>query len=468
MEPPSSTTGVGCSTGAGRLRLGGRLRHRRGSRDRLRLRGLLLGRAGRRLIRSRRRGAASVAASAAGASADSRRRGGDRDALALRHLVHLDGAGGDDRDGGQAGDRLRATAPRPADSALPAAAPPAAAAPVAAAPPIAAVLPTAAVVPPRPPRFRWRLRQCRRPSSSRIRRRRRRLRPHCAARGDAAARGARAELRDDELLDDHEQADRVDGRERAVCLAQLGRGRGGSARSASGGGGPGRSSCARPSATWPSSSRTSSQVRSRASAASASDTRARTRSDFTLGTVVSIASAIWSYESASISRSSSAVRWVSGRSCTSATIWRNSSRRWTVSAVVTPPSRSKTSIESRPVGDRAAQVVQAAVARDPVEPRARVDRPVVGEHRVERGGEDLLQHVLGVLGRAEHVAAEGEQPRLVALEERVEGAVVAAPDERDQLLVALEPEQGRPPGERGPGAVDLEHALPQGDGPFQA
>ncbi len=49
-----------------------------------------------------------------------------------------------------------------------------------------------------------------------------------------------------------------------------------------------------PSATWPSSIRTSSQVRSRASAASASPTRARTRRDFTLGTVVSIASAIWS------------------------------------------------------------------------------------------------------------------------------------------------------------------------------
>ena len=42
------------------------------------------------------------------------------------------------------------------------------------------------------------------------------------------------------------------------------------------------------------------------------------------------------------------MRCVSGRSWTSATIWRNSSRRWTVSAVVTPPSRSKTSIESSP------------------------------------------------------------------------------------------------------------------------
>ena len=47
-----------------------------------------------------------------------------------------------------------------------------------------------------------------------------------------------------------------------------------------------------------------------------------------------------------------------------------------------------------------AQVVEAAVARDPVQPRPHVDRPVVGEDRVERGGENLLQDVLGVLARA--------------------------------------------------------------------
>jgi hypothetical protein len=99
-----------------------------------------------------------------------------------------------------------------------------------------------------------------------------------------------------------------------------------------------------------------------------------------------------------------------------------------------------------PRRDRAPQVVQAPVARDAVEPRARVDRPVVGEHRVEGGGEHLLQNVLGILGGAEHVAAEGEQPRLVTLEQRVEGAVVPAPDEGDQLLVALEPEKRGSPG----------------------
>jgi hypothetical protein len=47
------------------------------------------------------------------------------------------------------------------------------------------------------------------------------------------------------------------------------------------------------------------------------------------------------------------------------------------------------------------------------------------------------------------VAAEREQSRLVALHQRLEGAVVAAARERDQPLVALEPEEGRTPRESG-------------------
>jgi len=41
------------------------------------------------------------------------------------------------------------------------------------------------------------------------------------------------------------------------------------------------------------------------------------------------------------------------------------------------------------------------------------------------------------------------QKDLVALNERVEGGVLAPPDERDQLLVALKPEQRRPARDRG-------------------
>ena len=43
------------------------------------------------------------------------------------------------------------------------------------------------------------------------------------------------------------------------------------------------------------------------------------------------------------------MRCVSGRSCTSAISWRNSSRLWTLSAVVRPCSERCTSIESTPI-----------------------------------------------------------------------------------------------------------------------
>jgi hypothetical protein len=87
-------------------------------------------------------------------------------------------------------------------------------------------------------------------------------------------------------------------------------------------------------------------------------------------------------------------------------------------------------------------VVQAAVAGDPVQPRPGVDGPVVRADRVERGGEDLLEHVLGVLLAAEHVATEGEQAGLVTLNQSLESAVMPAPDERDQALIGLKPKQG--------------------------
>ena len=105
------------------------------------------------------------------------------------------------------------------------------------------------------------------------------------------------------------------------------------------------------------------------------------------------------------------------------------------------------------VGDRAPQVVEAAVARDPVQPRAHVDVALVGAHRCVRLHEHLLEHVLGVLLGAQHVAAEGEQPRVVAVEEDLEGVIVATADQRDQLVVALQLEQGRAPAENA-GATD--------------
>ena len=101
---------------------------------------------------------------------------------------------------------------------------------------------------------------------------------------------------------------------------------------------------------------------------------------------------------------------------------------------------------------RAAQVVERAVARDPVQPRAHVDLALVGEDRVVGGREDLLQHVLRVLLGGEHVPAERQQARLVAGDERLERVLVAAPDERDQALVGLQPQQRRASMESGYGA----------------
>ena len=47
------------------------------------------------------------------------------------------------------------------------------------------------------------------------------------------------------------------------------------------------------------------------------------------------------------------------------------------------------------------------------------------------------------------MTTEGEQPRLVALDESLERAMVAAPDQRDEPLVALEAEQRRTSCQRG-------------------
>ena len=96
-----------------------------------------------------------------------------------------------------------------------------------------------------------------------------------------------------------------------------------------------------------------------------------------------------------------------------------------------------------PDGRGAAQVVERAVASDPIEPWPNVDLALVREDGVEGGREHLLQDVLGILARAEHVAAEGQQPGLIARADDLERGVLAAPRERHQPLVRLQAKQGR-------------------------
>ena len=100
------------------------------------------------------------------------------------------------------------------------------------------------------------------------------------------------------------------------------------------------------------------------------------------------------------------------------------------------------------VGLGLAQVVEGAVAGDPVKPGPQVDLSVVGDHRLVGVDEDFLENVLGILCRTDHLAAETQQPRLIAVDDDVEGAGVSAPDQSDQLLVTLELEQGRFAGQK--------------------
>jgi hypothetical protein len=67
----------------------------------------------------------------------------------------------------------------------------------------------------------------------------------------------------------------------------------------------------------------------------------------------------------------------------------------------------------------------------------------------------VLHGVLGLLARAEHVAAEGQDPRTVALEGDLEGRLAPAPDLRDEAIIAGQAQQA--PGAQGsPGCVHVD------------
>ena len=90
----------------------------------------------------------------------------------------------------------------------------------------------------------------------------------------------------------------------------------------------------------------------------------------------------------------------------------------------------------------AAEVVERAVAGNPVEPRLDVDRALIGHHRAVGGGEAFLRYVLSVLLRGQHVAREAEDPCVVAADQRLIGRLVTAARQRDQFLVRLETQKG--------------------------
>ena len=83
---------------------------------------------------------------------------------------------------------------------------------------------------------------------------------------------------------------------------------------------------------------------------------------------------------------------------------------------------------------------QAAVAGDGVQPGAQRDRAIVGQERAVRGAEGVLDRVLGLLQRPEHVPAEGQHAAVMAVVEDLEGGAcggaVTAADLRDEPIVA--------------------------------
>ena len=88
----------------------------------------------------------------------------------------------------------------------------------------------------------------------------------------------------------------------------------------------------------------------------------------------------------------------------------------------------------------------AAVARNREQPRLERDFAVVVALEIAVGRRERVLHgVLGLLRRAEHVAAEGEYGRSIALEGHLKSRIVAAPDLLDQPLVAGQPEQASGP-----------------------
>ena len=83
-----------------------------------------------------------------------------------------------------------------------------------------------------------------------------------------------------------------------------------------------------------------------------------------------------------------------------------------------------------------AQLREAAIARDRVEPRAqRVGAPTAAERLVRRG-ERQLQRVLSPFTTPQHVHAEAEQASPVPVDDLLKRALVPRADEREELLVA--------------------------------
>ncbi len=95
-------------------------------------------------------------------------------------------------------------------------------------------------------------------------------------------------------------------------------------------------------------------------------------------------------------------------------------------------------VEVHAVGAHPRELVERAVAREPVEPRAQLDLAVVAAQGAARAQHRLLHDVLGVLGAAaEHLARVALERGVMALVDAPEGGVVAGAEGGDQRLVVV-------------------------------
>jgi hypothetical protein len=90
----------------------------------------------------------------------------------------------------------------------------------------------------------------------------------------------------------------------------------------------------------------------------------------------------------------------------------------------------------------AAELIDAAVVRDPIEPRPQGQLGVAGAQAGVRANEHLLESVLGIRSRAgQHLPRVREQPLSIPIVDRLECLVVPGAKELDQLLVGAQTQQ---------------------------
>ena len=109
---------------------------------------------------------------------------------------------------------------------------------------------------------------------------------------------------------------------------------------------------------------------------------------------------------------------------------------------IAPDPGDRTDVVEELDGGRPAELVDAPVVGDAVEPGAQGHRPVVGAQRAVGAHEDVLQGVLGLDRRTgEHPARIGEQPGPVAIVDDAECVLVAETEQRHELVVGPEPQE---------------------------